>query len=440
MEHFTVKYESYEEPIFFNELRNRYNEFFKKKQHRAKPNVIKKCFENSTTSGYNECRVDETESDENDCDIDRNNSDDDEIENDNGESENELLEENYYRTKFYKDEKKKFRVKQNKNESIFRTITNINVDYTSDHSVKLNDYYTDLPDDYMLKFPVNNTLYGIDYNHFISNFKPTGDIFINYFGGFVVDPIEKKFLTKKVPSFNGIEDDIMCNIIDFNSLYPSVMKTYNICHSTLNTNSKYPILIDNKLYSPYDVNIFYITISYLKINSVYLPFVTFTTKENYRLSLITQFINKNTGDRKKFKRVMEENDHMKMSMVYINANNTQLALKLRDNGRYGLFNSLFSPLFNPILSSLITYYGRLKLCSLLFFSIYFFKKHGINGRKPLYGDTDSLFFTCTRNEMEQVISEFKMLRINKGIIAVDIEKSLPYTLFLSKKNYLCLNK
>lgn len=277
--------------------------------------------------------------------------------------------------------------------------------------------------------------YGVNYGYVLDSFSAkalgTQNVYLNYPGGFVPELISK--------CFSRGDDDLLVNIIDFNSLYPSVMNLYNICTTTISFDTQVPVRIGNRHYSQYDPKDFFIYTVKLKINDATLPVVLFLAKDHLIKSIISGYITNNTAERKTYKNLMKRFDAS--SPEYMQANNFQLALKLRDNSRYGFFNSLFSPLFQPLLASSVTYFGRLKLCSLHFFTIYYFwkKRVALERRGPIYGDTDSLFMVCTRREIDEITLLYKNLGSSRGIMAVDIEKSIPYMLFLTKKNYIALH-
>jgi hypothetical protein len=109
-----------------------------------------------------------------------------------------------------------------------------------------------------------------------------------------------------------------------------------------------------------------------------------------------------------------------------------------------------SPAFQPLIASSITYFGRLALFRLFFFSRYFFAAHGNNphhnvqlglnpeyfserslffffalginpiDRPVLYGDTDSLFLVASEAETEKLLSDFGKLAVNRGFMSASV--------------------
>ena len=123
---------------------------------------------------------------------------------------------------------------------------------------------------------------------------------------------------------------------------------------------------------------------------------------------------------------------------YDRHNTTQNGLKVIVNSIYGNFNFKNNNCFRPVMASSITYCGRLYLTRLTLFAIKFFCLRNLSlcDRGVLYGDTDSIFISCPKKELELILSEFEDITFHKGIVRVELERTLSHALFLAKKKYV----
>lgn len=256
------------------------------------------------------------------------------------------------------------------------------------------------------------------------------DIVLNIMGGLVVNPNEPYF--KK-------HDDIRGNVIDFNSLYPSVMRWKNFCQTSTCYNPDYAIMVDGKLYNPFDEQVFDVIATPMKINTEYLLFLTFTTHEHVKQSVTNKIIKFLTDSRLSVKKDMKRAEAENDECLYSYCNAVQLALKLLSNANYGARVAQIFPIYRPLIGSLIPTMGRLSLIRLfLLYQKTVASKTLQDGKKRcvMGGDTDSLFVQCSVAEVKKLISDFQSIKINRGILNLEHEHVIDYALWLCRKNYI----
>lgn len=221
--------------------------------------------------------------------------------------------------------------------------------------------------------------------------------------------------------------------LDFNSLYPSTMITFNICLST-----QVPHADKN---NP-DLNISPAGFGYVKesVRRGVLP------------TLVSDLIAERTAVRKK---EAVETDKSKKAMM----NAEQNALKVAANSYYGLMGSMTSILSSLSAAYSVTSYGRYyiqRTCDALMETADFSKKYGMEVERPgfvekyglriIYGDTDSLMIALQKvtdyDLVEKEIGPEIQNWVNKksglltGRLKMGFENcSQPFYL-LSKKKYV----
>ncbi|KAG8040454.1 hypothetical protein G9C98_002450 [Cotesia typhae] len=213
-----------------------------------------------------------------------------------------------------------------------------------------------------------------------------------YAGGLVLDP-KKGFYDKFIL------------LMDFNSLYPSIIQEYNLCFTTLK-------------------NICNINLEEMDDLNDSLP------KADSETGVIPTEIRKLVESRRQVKNLMKQQNLI--PELKMNYNIRQLALKLTANSMYGCLGATHSRFYAKTFAAIITYKGReilehtKKLVENLNYQV-------------IYGDTDSLMinsecldydkaFEIAKNIKSEVNKHYKMLEL-------DIDGVFKYLLLLQKKKY-----
>lgn len=206
-----------------------------------------------------------------------------------------------------------------------------------------------------------------------------------YSGGLVLDP--------KV----GFYDKLIL-LMDFNSLYPSIIQEYNICFTTL------PVSNTN--------------------DNLVLP------DRGLPLGILPTEIRKLVESRKQVKSLMNNPDiSSDLRMQY---NIRQMALKLTANSMYGCLGFSNSRFYARNLASLITHKGR----EILTHTRDLVEKMNY---EVVYGDTDSIMINSNLLDYDQVLKIGIKIKqeINKFYkqVELDIDGVFKYLLLLKKKKY-----
>ena len=192
-------------------------------------------------------------------------------------------------------------------------------------------------------------------------------------------------------------------VLDFNSLYPSIIQEYNICFSTVEMISK---------------SEFSEQISTNKKPLGVIP------KE---LELLVQ-------KRRQIKMLLRETS--KSSVLYLKYDIRQKALKLTANSIYGCLGYSNSRFFAIYLASMVTSLGREILSS----TKYFVESH--LALEVIYGDTDSIMINTNASNFEQVskLGNYIKSQINEKhkLLEIDIDSVYKRLLLLKKKKYAAL--
>ncbi|KAL4705659.1 hypothetical protein ACJJTC_011221 [Scirpophaga incertulas] len=212
-----------------------------------------------------------------------------------------------------------------------------------------------------------------------------------YSGGLVLDP-------KK-----GFYDKLIL-LMDFNSLYPSIIQEYNICFTTIKR--KNTIASDDDL------------------ANLVLP------SPNKEFGILPTQIRRLVESRREVKKLMKSPDLP--SEQYMQYNIRQMALKLTANSMYGCLGFAHSRFYAKPLAALVTMKGRdilmdtKEIVQRLHYDV-------------IYGDTDSLMINTNCLDYEQVFKIGNDLKreINKKYkqIELDIDGVFRYLLLLKKKKY-----
>lgn len=225
-------------------------------------------------------------------------------------------------------------------------------------------------------------------------------------------------------------------VLDFQSLYPSIMMAYNYCYSTMlgpvkELNLKGVRIGVTKI--PLRPDLLDLLKEDINISPNGIAFV----KENIRKSTLSKMLNEILDLRVMVKNTISELDHDNESLKR-RLNNQQLALKLLANVTYGYTSASFSGRMPcSELSDSIVQTGR----EILENSIEFIESNVEWGAKVAYGDTDSLFVYLPGRSKEDAfkigkdISE-KISERNLNPIYLKFEKVYHPCILVSKKRYV----
>jgi hypothetical protein len=320
---------------------------------------------------------------------------------------------------------KKFRWnKPNDKTCIFSTLNSTNIDKFNDISTKEDIYSIDMFD---------------IHSKFKQNIK---NISINLGGGRVFPVETPKYYgqTKTAPKneSNVVSktDDLSVSILDFNSLYPSVMIWSNCCFNTCALYSNFAIYInkEDKYYSGNDDRISQKFLVCLKINTTFVPTILRVVRTSIKLGYIPH-IQSNMAILRQLAK-----DKMKIAKNEAERNkynSEQNARKLLMNVIYGtfVFPSSNNPFFIPSIGSLITTCSRRFFTTTFLKCLDFFNKNNLLDREVIYGDTDSIFIYCTINEVNMVLEEIHNLTCFRNL-KLKLEGSYPQMFLLTKKCYI----
>nr|XP_033330370.1 DNA polymerase alpha catalytic subunit-like isoform X1 [Megalopta genalis] len=208
-----------------------------------------------------------------------------------------------------------------------------------------------------------------------------------YIGGLVLEP-KKGFYDKLVL------------LMDFNSLYPSIIEEYNLCFTTVRG------------------------AAYTNIGDLVFP------ESDLEPGVIPTEIRKLIESRVELKRLMNEpNNSPELKMRY---NIRQLALKVIANSIYGCLGAPHCRFYAKGLAALVTAKGRkiLSDTKLLIEALNY---------EVIYGDTDSIMINTNSMDYEKVLSIGRMIKQEVNIlyklVELDIDSVFRYLLLLKKKMY-----
>lgn len=201
----------------------------------------------------------------------------------------------------------------------------------------------------------------------------------------------------------GLHTDGFILVLDFKSLYPSIIRTYNICPTTLlgkNNNAEY-----NE--SPIGTRF-----ARCEVREGILPFV------------LEKLINQRSSVKKEMN---VEKDQDKKRTLYAK----QWALKILANAFYGYTGYLRAKTYVMEVANTITAFGRELLTK---------TRDEISGMgyEIVYGDTDSVFVKVRTDDLEkaymignQIVDKIKL----PGKLVLEFEKIFRSFLILTKKRY-----
>uniref|UniRef100_A0A3P8U5A2 DNA polymerase n=1 Tax=Amphiprion percula TaxID=161767 RepID=A0A3P8U5A2_AMPPE len=219
-----------------------------------------------------------------------------------------------------------------------------------------------------------------------------------YAGGLVLDP--------KV----GFYDKFVL-LLDFNSLYPSIIQEFNICFTTVQreTHNSQKKSEENETEE--------------------IPEIPDSSLE---MGILPKEIRKLVERRKQVKQLMKQQDVN--PDLYLQYDIRQKALKLTANSMYGCLGFSYSRFYAKPLAALVTHKGREVSYE---FTLY------INmNLEVIYGDTDSIMINTNSKSLEEVYKLGNKVKaeVNKlyKLLEIDIDGVFKSLLLLKKKKYAAL--
>uniref|UniRef100_A0A8D3CJN3 DNA polymerase n=1 Tax=Scophthalmus maximus TaxID=52904 RepID=A0A8D3CJN3_SCOMX len=216
-----------------------------------------------------------------------------------------------------------------------------------------------------------------------------------YAGGLVLDP--------KV----GFYDKFVL-LLDFNSLYPSIIQEFNICFTTVQREAH-----NTKKKEPEDI-----------------PEIP---DSNLEMGILPKEIRKLVERRRQVKQLMKQQDIN--PDLYMQYDIRQKALKLTANSMYGCLGFSFSRFYAKPLAALVTHKGR----EILMHTKDMVQKMNL---EVIYGDTDSIMINTNSRSLEEVFKLGNKVKaeVNKlyKLLEIDIDGVFKSLLLLKKKKYAAL--
>ncbi|XP_054978992.1 DNA polymerase alpha catalytic subunit [Sorex araneus] len=220
-----------------------------------------------------------------------------------------------------------------------------------------------------------------------------------YAGGLVLDP--------KV----GFYDKFVL-LLDFNSLYPSIIQEFNICFTTVQR-----VALEAQKATEDE-------------EQEQIPELP---DPNLEMGILPREIRKLVERRKHVKQLMKQQD-LNPDLV-LQYDIRQKALKLTANSMYGCLGFSYSRFYAKPLAALVTYKGR----EILMHTKEMVQKMNL---EVIYGDTDSIMINTNSTNLEEV---FKLGNKVKGevnklykLLEIDIDGVFKSLLLLKKKKYAAL--
>ncbi|XP_029786584.1 DNA polymerase alpha catalytic subunit isoform X2 [Suricata suricatta] len=220
-----------------------------------------------------------------------------------------------------------------------------------------------------------------------------------YAGGLVLDPKA------------GLYDKFIL-LLDFNSLYPSIIQEFNICFTTVQR------VASEAQKSTEDGE---------QEQIPELP------DPNLEMGILPREIRKLVERRKQVKQLMKQQD-LNPDLV-LQYDIRQKALKLTANSMYGCLGFSYSRFYAKPLAALVTYKGR----EILMHTKEMVQKMNL---EVIYGDTDSIMINTNSTNLEEVYKLGNKVKseVNKlyRLLEIDIDGVFKSLLLLKKKRYAAL--
>ncbi|XP_041824817.1 DNA polymerase alpha catalytic subunit [Melanotaenia boesemani] len=220
-----------------------------------------------------------------------------------------------------------------------------------------------------------------------------------YAGGLVLDP--------KV----GFYDKFVL-LLDFNSLYPSIIQEFNICFTT----------VQREAYN-----------AQKKKNDDEPEEIPEIPDPDLEMGILPKEIRKLVERRKQVKQLMKQQDIN--PDLYMQYDIRQKALKLTANSMYGCLGFSYSRFYAKPLAALVTHKGR----EILMHTKDMVQKMNL---EVIYGDTDSIMINTNSKSLEEVFKLGNKVKaeVNKlyKLLEIDIDGVFKSLLLLKKKKYAAL--
>ncbi|UCD02879.1 MAG: hypothetical protein JSV63_03810 [Candidatus Aenigmatarchaeota archaeon] len=220
---------------------------------------------------------------------------------------------------------------------------------------------------------------------------------------------------------NGVESDLkgglviepkkglhsMVLVFDFKSMYPSLIRTYNICPTTL--------LMDGD-----------------KVEHITTPSGSKFVKKEVRYGIIPRILENLMKERSMVKKQLKDVEDEK---IRNSLNMKQLAIKIMANAFYGYFGYSRAKIHNVAIASSVTALGRDTIHKTVKIMEDEF------GYEVVYGDTDSVMIKVPTDDMDEAtkigkdVAE-KMTEMLPGVMELEFEKVFKRFLPLTKKRYM----
>jgi len=211
-----------------------------------------------------------------------------------------------------------------------------------------------------------------------------------YAGAIVIDPIPGVY-------FNVV-------VVDFASLYPSIIKRWNISYETIDPQGNYCRSVDLIKDEKGEV-----------IHSVCLD----------NPGIMSQIVGLLRDFRVKIYKKLSKSQNIPQELrEWYEV--VQRAMKVYINASYGVFGHSKFPFYTPSAAESVTAIGRYVISATIV-------KAKELGLKVLYGDTDSLFVW---NPSEEILQKLRGWVINTFGLDLEVDKKYKFVAFALKKNYL----
>uniref|UniRef100_A0A8C2U0Q1 DNA polymerase n=1 Tax=Coturnix japonica TaxID=93934 RepID=A0A8C2U0Q1_COTJA len=262
------------------------------------------------------------------------------------------------------------------------------------HAFYEKDYI--VPDKQVFKKPLQK-LMDEDEDFEDQNKSKTGKKKAAYAGGLVLDP--------KV----GFYDKFVL-LLDFNSLYPSIIQEFNICFTTVQRlSSEAQKRVEEEEEIPE------------------LP------DPSLEMGILPKEIRKLVERRRQVKQLMKQPDLN--PDLYLQYDIRQKALKLTANSMYGCLGFSYSRFYAKPLAALVTHKGR----EILMHTKEMVQKMNL---EVIYGDTDSIMINTNSTNLDEVFKLGNKIKseVNKlyKLLEIDIDGVFKSLLLLKKKKYAAL--
>lgn len=232
-----------------------------------------------------------------------------------------------------------------------------------------------------------------------------------YSGGLVIEPKA------------GFYDNIIL-LLDFNSLYPSIIQEYNLCFTTVNRRPSKNFNgtdIKNEFKGDEEED--------NEEESVELPDKNTKSNDAVLPNVLRDLVQKRRAVKEKMK---NEKDPVKLNQLEIR----QKAIKLTANSMYGCLGFSSSRFHAKAIAALITRTGRETLLRTKDIAE---NKLGFN---VVYGDTDSIMINTGCNQLQQALEMGKKLKGEVNCLykclEIEIDGVFKSLLLLKKKKYAAL--